>query len=116
MKTTQIKVAPKHLVITLLRFKYTNSRKVKLTRSIDCPRIVNLPVGEGMVRYKLYCVVVHFGLSSEGGHYYALVKDKEEWLKVSDEEVEMWSSTWNQEVLGRRDTPYMLFYQRENST
>jgi len=118
VKTTQIKVAPKHLVITLLRFKYDNatSRKVKLTRSIDCPRIVNLTVGEGIVRYNLYCVVVHFGLSSEGGHYYTLVRDKEEWLKVSDEEVEMWSSTWNQEGLGRRDTPYMLFYQMENST
>jgi len=118
VKTTQIKVAPKHLVVTLLRFKYDNatSRKVKLTRSIDCPRIVNLIVGEGMVRYNLYCVVVHFGLSSEGGHYYTLVRVKEEWLKVSDEEVEMASSTWNQEGLGRRDTPYMLFYLREDST
>jgi len=116
VKTTQIKVAPKHLVITLLRFKFIAStcRKVKLLRSIDCPRIFDLPVGDGQVRYHLYCVVVHFGQSSDGGHYYTLVRDREVWYKISDEEVETVSGNWDQEERGRRDTPYMLFYQRED--
>jgi len=116
VKTIQIKTAPKHLVITLLRFKYiaSNRRKVKLLRNIDCPRIIDLPVGDGQVRYHLYCVVVHFGQTSEGGHYYTLVRDKEEWYKVSDEEVETMSVNWDQEEKRRWDTPYMLFYQRED--
>ena len=116
VKTTKIKVAPKHLIITMLRFKFnaSTSRKVKLLRSIDCPLLFHLPVDDGEVRYHLYCAVVHFGQSSDGGHYYTMVRDGEKWYKISDEEVETMSSNWDQEEKGRRDTPYVLFYQRED--
>jgi len=117
VKTTQIKAAPEHLIVTLLRFKFDSStcRKVKLLRAVDCPETLSLPVSGGeLVSYQLYCVVVHFGQSSEGGHYYSWVRDSEQWHKVSDEEAEAMPGSWDQEEQGRRDTPYMLFYQRES--
>ena len=88
---------------------------MKLLRAVDCPETLSLPVSGGeLVSYQLYCVVVHFGQSSEGGHYYSWVRDSEQWHKVSDEEVEAMPGSWDQEEQGRRDTPYMLFYQRES--
>eukprot|EP00092_Neocalanus_flemingeri_P037138 GFUD01040426.1.p1 GENE.GFUD01040426.1~~GFUD01040426.1.p1 ORF type:complete len:819 (+),score=280.29 GFUD01040426.1:50-2458(+) len=118
VKTTQIKAAPQHLTITLLRFKYDSSscRKVKLLTPVECPDTLCLPITGGqVVTYQLYSVVVHSGQSSEGGHYYTWVKGRqgEEWHYVSDEEVETVPSRWDQETQSRTDTPYMLFYRRE---
>ena len=118
VKTTQIEAAPKHLIITLLRFKFDAStcQKVKLLTPVECPESLSLPLSGGeVVRYQLYCVVVHSGQSSEVGHYYTWVRGRQgvEWHKVSDEEVVIVPGEWDQEGQSRRDTPYMLFYQRE---
>ena len=118
VKTTQIKAAPKHLIITLLRFKFdaSNCQKVKLLTLVDCPESLSVPLSGGEVmRYQLYCVVVHSGQSSEVGHYYSWVRGRQgvEWHKVSDEDVVTVPGKWEQEVQSRRDTPCMLFYQRE---
>jgi len=118
VKTTQIKAPPQHLIITLLRFKYDLSRcqKVKMLVPVECPDILSLPVSGGEeVRYQLYSVVVHSGQSSEVGHYYTWVRgrEKEEWHKISDQEVETVPGCWDQGLHSRRDTPYLLFYRRE---
>ena len=49
------------------------------------------------------------------GHYYTWVRGRQgvEWHKVSDEDVVTVPGKWDQEEQSRRDTPYMLFYQRE---
>ena len=81
---------------------------------LDVPAELSLPVGEGEEQcYHLYCVVVHCGLSSDVGHYYSLVRDRQrgDWVRVSDKEVE-YVQGWEDRMYSTRDTPYMLFYQR----
>jgi len=117
VKTTQIKAAPKHLIITLLRFEYDAStcQKVKLLTSVECPESLSLPLSGGeVVRYQLYCVVVHSGQSSEVGHYYSWVRGRQgvEWHKVSDEEVLTVPGKWDQEVQSKETLHTCSFTRR----
>jgi len=60
-------------------------------------------------QYKLKGFVVHIG-SSEGGHYYSIIKCDDQWLKFDDTRVDVWnwrdgSFDWN--------NAYMLIYERQ---
>merc|ERR1712179_345753 len=118
VKTTRMKIYPKNLIITLLRFKFdiSSSRNKKLMTRVQVPTTLYWPgSGEGL-KYELYCVIVHSGLSSEEGHYFTLVRDRqtEVWTKVSDQVVKTVPGWWVKELHSMRDTtPYMLFYQKE---
>jgi len=118
VKTTHMKILPRHLIITLLRFMFeiSSSRKEKLLTRVEVPSTLYLSGSrEGVVKYDLYCVIVHSGLSSEVGHYYTLVRDRQSgvWSRVSDQVVETVHECWDQDLHSMNDTPYMLFYQRE---
>jgi len=116
VKTTRMKMLPRHLIITLLRFMFdiSSSRKEKLLTRVEVPTTLHLSGSqEGLVKYELYCVIVHSGLSSEVGHYYTLVRQSGVWTKVSDEVVETVYGRWDKDLHSMSDTPYMLFYQKE---
>ena len=118
VKTTCMKMLPRHLIITLLRFKFeiSSKKKEKLLTTVKIPSSLCLSGSrEELVIYSLYCVIVHCGLSCEGGHYYTLVRDthNDVWTRVSDQVVETLPGWWEEELNSTRDTPYMLFYQKE---
>ena len=56
-------------------------------------------------QYDLYGVIVHHGVCSDKGHYYAYVKHKDQWFLLDDTRVEMVSE---QKVFDQQ--AYLLFY------
>lgn len=47
----------------------------------------NVPLTNQTGLYELTAVVTHIGMSAEGGHYIAWVKERDEWFKYDDEKV-----------------------------
>lgn len=88
----------------------------KISKSIDFPSSLNLPLSDGRsCRYSLTGVVMHLGGSATSGHYTACIKKpsseegKSSWFHVDDSFVEPISE---RTVLRQRDA-YLLFYCRE---
>lgn len=93
-RTLRITEAPQHLLLTLLRFHYDKKlqRRNKITTHVDYPQRLELPVAGRNVAYFLYAVVIHSGLTLDGGHYYTLARssrnfdanDSSRWFVFND--------------------------------
>lgn len=92
-RVLRITEAPQHLLLTLLRFHYdkVHQRRNKITTKVNYPRRLDLPVSGSIVSYLLYSVVIHSGLTLDGGHYYTLGKssdsttdDPDSWFMFND--------------------------------
>lgn len=122
--------APQHLLLTLLRFHYDRllQRRGKITTQVNYPLLLNLPVDGGVtVSYALYAVVIHSGVTLDGGHYYTLARNSSDlnasgasgstpWFMFNDSQV---SRTDFESLisLSRKyptDTPYLLWYRKVN--
>lgn len=121
--------APQHLLLTLLRFHYDRllQRRGKITTQVSYPQRLDLPIDGGKtVSYVLYAVVIHSGITLDGGHYYTLARSStlnaedihgnssEPWFMFNDSQV---SRTDFESLisLSRKyptDTPYLLWYRR----
>jgi len=156
-RRTTIASAPPCLVLPLLRFAYDTQtgQHNKICTDVSCPLTLRVPVStESLNRktskssgaatrsvdYTLASVIVHSGLSSDGGHYYCYAhqpvyeaqsagrqgrgkKDKDKssdpsvahpWFMFNDNRV-MYSSYDAIRTLTQtfaRDTAYVLFYRR----
>lgn len=139
-RTVKIAKAPKHLILHLLRFSYDlkNHSRSKICIDVKYPRTLKLPSVSGSDSvcniYSLYGVVVHSGLTSDCGHYYAYARrlDHRESLDVEannlQPQVDLYCDKWylfndmsvsqsSYESFGNvtrrfpNDTAYMLFYQ-----
>jgi len=156
-RRTMITSAPPCLVLPLLRFAYDTEtgQHNKICTDVSCPLTLRVPVnttpggetlnrktskaGTRHVDYTLASVIVHSGLSSDGGHYYCYAHqpvyeaqppapqgrgrkaDKEKsdastrpWFMFNDNRV-MYSSYDAIKTLTQtfaRDTAYVLFYRR----
>ena len=160
-RRTVITSAPPCLVVPLLRFAYDaqSGQHSKICTDVSCPLTLRVPVsGEApaagrrtsksagqqqrhAVDYTLASVIVHSGLSSDGGHYYCYARqpelepparpgrggrksDKEKaaaaeastrpWLMFNDNRV-MYSTYDEIKTLTQtfaRDTVYVLFYRK----
>ena len=76
-RVLRVTEAPQHLLLTLLRFHYDKllQRRNKITAQISYPESLELPVqGGATASYFLYAVVIHSGLTLDGGHYYTCAK------------------------------------------
>ena len=161
-RRTMITYAPPCLVLPLLRFAYDpqTGQHNKICTDVSCPLTLHVPVsatagsggetqnrktsksGSHHVDYTLASVIVHSGLSSDGGHYYCYARqpeceaqrparqgrgrkaDKEKpeastrpWFMFNDNRV-MYSSYDAIRTLTQtfaRDTAYVLFYRRIES-
>ena len=70
---------------------------------------------ENYYKYRLRGVILHVG-TVESGHYYALIKQNEKWMKFDDEKISEVVS-FDQESFGSRDAQssknaYLLLYER----
>ena len=159
-RRTMINYAPPCLVLPLLRFAYDpqTGQHNKICTDVSCPLTLRVPVsttagggssetqnrktsksGARHVDYTLASVIVHSGLSSDGGHYYCYARqpeceaqrparqargrkaDKDKldasnrpWFMFNDNRV-MYSSYDAIRTLTQtfaRDTAYVLFYRR----
>jgi hypothetical protein len=88
----------------------------KISKSIDFPAELNLPLSDGRkCEYYLTGIVVHTGGSASSGHYTAFVKKpdspnrNDQWYHMDDSFVEPVSE---KEVLRQKDA-YLLFYCRK---
>jgi len=83
-RSTHIVSAPPYLVMTLLRFGYSEGRHTKKLSDVSYPLSIQVPVVERAVgspdllqcsrTYGLVGVVIHSGLSSDHGHYYCYAR------------------------------------------
>ncbi|KAK4009943.1 ubiquitin carboxyl-terminal hydrolase 35 [Daphnia magna] len=130
-RVLRVTEAPQHLLLTLLRFHYDKllQRRGKITRQVSYPQRLDLPIdGGGTISYVLYSVVIHSGVTLDGGHYYTLARSSDlgpedvlgkgdklaPWFMFNDSQVSR--TDFNSLInLSRRyptDTPYLLWYRR----
>ncbi|MVN24449.1 hypothetical protein GO639_04615, partial [Staphylococcus aureus] len=110
-KETSIAEAPVNLIITLMIFKQdsTSNGSKKLFGRFEIDEHFNLADHY----YNIHAVIVHCGSGVEFGHYYALVKDETDWFKFDDSRVTKCSGDVLN-LLEPLETPYILFYERED--
>lgn len=117
--------SPQHLLLTLLRFRFDRllQRRGKITTQVEYPQQLELPVNGKVEVYILYAVVIHSGLTLDGGHYYTLARSSHidakdvlngTWYMFNDSQV---THTDFQSLieLSKKyptDTPYLLWYRR----
>lgn len=110
-RITKIITSPTHLVLTLKHFRYdhTSQTRTKLLQRVNLDNRICL---EGTF-FDLYAAVVHYGSSVDSGHYYTFAKDPAGWFKFNDSAVSK-SSEDSLHMLKPPETPYILFYARED--
>ncbi|KFR01068.1 Ubiquitin carboxyl-terminal hydrolase 38, partial [Nipponia nippon] len=139
-KTMQIIEEPEYLILTLLRFSYDPKCHIrrKILDNVSLPLVLELPVKRAtspLAVVSAGCsVVVHSGVSSESGHYYSYARNvtgpctvveneldtemPREWFLFNDSRVTFTSFQSVQKITSRfpKDTAYVLFYKKQNST
>lgn len=122
--------APQHLLLTLLRFHYDKllQRRGKITTQVNYPQRLEFPVNDRTVSYVLYAVVIHSGVTLDGGHYYTLARSsvlgadeaagqpdsRAAWYMFNDSQVSRtdFETLINLSRKYPTDTPYLLIYRR----
>ncbi|KFM02392.1 Ubiquitin carboxyl-terminal hydrolase 38, partial [Aptenodytes forsteri] len=139
-KTMQIIEEPEYLILTLLRFSYDPKCHIrrKILDNVSLPLVLELPVKRATSSLAVVSggcsVVVHSGVSSESGHYYSYARNvtgpctvveneldtemPREWFLFNDSRVTFTSFQSVQKITSRfpKDTAYVLFYKKQNST
>lgn len=113
-----IVICPRYLIFVIKTFRYDMKlrRQSKLMHRLYCNDTVDLkslatPLTPSA--YTLYGAVIHSGTSIDSGHYYSVAKDNGQWYDFDDEVV----TRCDDDILknlGSPNTPYMLFYRRED--
>lgn len=102
---------PDDLIFSLSRFSYTSSAS-KIDTLVDIPDDLELY----KEKYKLTAVIIHVGLGSKSGHYYTIVKDKDNnWIRLDDSTKSPINSGDNniKELIKRG---YIFLYKNESIT
>ena len=129
IKSQNIKTLPRMLMFVLKRFEfdYDTMRKIKIQDFYEFPieldmnkytnEYINNKNNKQNNKYILKSVVVHQG-QSEGGHYYAFIKDNlsQTWYKFNDTKVTKFDiNDLANETYGDKDgnkSAYLLFYEK----
>ena len=85
---------------------------------VECGDGIRLTTSAGeVVSYSLHNVVVHYGDTVEGGHYYTWVRlGPDSWSRISDNLVFNQQATAENLVFQGSHTPYVLFFERETNS
>ncbi|TPX30803.1 hypothetical protein SmJEL517_g05728 [Synchytrium microbalum] len=120
-KRMKVKKLPNVLSVHLKRFKYQEKlqRYVKLGYRVVFPMELRLfntaddtPDPDRL--YNLFAIIVHIGSGPYHGHYIAVVKSQEQWLKYDDDSVEPIEEVELAQYFGESNTSgcgYIFFYQ-----
>jgi ubiquitin C-terminal hydrolase len=118
-KFTRIQTLPEVLIFQLKRFEYDirslDRHKVHsyfaFPDDLDISLLMSEPTEDA--KFTLKGVVSHAG-SAHGGHYISLIRNKEQWFRISDQVVEELPDFESQAFGGHHDcfSAYLLFYQR----
>lgn len=72
------------IILQLMSFIYCNqSNAVEKIKNLDMDNIDQV-ITIGNFQYKITCIIVHEGNSSQEGHYYLLVNNVVDWIKIND--------------------------------
>ena len=139
IKSQNFKILPRMLMFVLKRFEfnYDTMRKIKINDRYEFPleldmnkytnEYINNKNNKQNNKYVLKSVVVHQG-NSEGGHYYAFIKDNlsQTWYKFNDTKVNKFDiNNIANETFGGKDddkqieknkSAYLLFYEKIDDT
>ncbi|XP_021768192.1 ubiquitin carboxyl-terminal hydrolase 36-like [Chenopodium quinoa] len=110
--------APSVAALHLKRFKSDGVMVEKIDKKVAFPLELDLgPYTKGSnngnedLKYELFAVVVHVGISSTSGHYFCFIRtDPEKWYRFDDSKVTMVS----EEIVLCQDA-YILFYARKGT-
>ena len=134
---TSIKRLPPYLIIALNLTNFDQQREepVKILEKVKPPTkmVINNVFKEVFSEeknnqymeenYELYAIVVHKGITSDNGHYYAIARnlDKSEisyddcWYVFNDRDVVKIGANLNlEEFLKKYETPYLFFFESKN--
>lgn len=118
-KQLKIDQAPAVSVLHLKRFKSDGlyvekiNEFVKFPLELDLQPFISDPSGDynGGLKYDLYAVLVHIGISSDSGHYFCYIRSSpDSWHRLDDSKVVRVSED---DVL--KQEAYILFYKRQGS-
>lgn len=114
---TQVAEAPLYLMLTLQRFYYSGGGSKKILSDVVFEPSLQLPVRDAKepVRYTLFAVVFHSGLSANHGHYYTYASDAHGiWRLFNDSMVQIAAFGHMRQISQTfaKDTAYILFYKR----
>ncbi|KAL8484070.1 hypothetical protein ACS0TY_026678 [Phlomoides rotata] len=117
-KKISVDQAPPVAVFHLKRFKNDGCFVQKIDKHVPFPLDLDLlpftgsnKTSEAELKYVLYAVVVHIGLTSTSGHYYCFIRlSPNTWCKFDDSKVELVDEDY---VLSQ--DAYILFYAKEST-
>ena len=141
VKSQNFKTLPRMLIFVLKRFEfnYNTMTKLKINDYYEFPTELDMSKyisekkeDEELNKYSLKSVVVHMG-NSEGGHYYAFIKNKnEEWYEFNDTQVkpfdinflgeeafggeEIFNNNGTKQKSQKNRSAYLLFYEKKVQT
>ncbi|XP_030751447.1 ubiquitin carboxyl-terminal hydrolase 35 [Sitophilus oryzae] len=110
-RITKIVSIPSHLILTLKHFRFdsVSQTRTKLLQRVNLESRICL---EGSC-FDLYAAVVHCGNTVDSGHYYTFARDSTGWYKFNDSTVSK-TTEQNLHTVKPPETPYILFYARED--
>ena len=109
-KKLEIVIFPPILTIHIKRFEGNGEKintKISFKLELNLDKFVNENNNNNNLKYELFATVVHQGSSIRGGHYFAVVKRKDEWFICDDDSV----SKCNEKNALNSDC-YLLFYRQ----
>lgn len=107
-----------YLILRLKRFEMVDKislklmTKVTIQTKLDLTNYIEGNPSSTKVIFRLVGVIRHFGQSLQEGHYVADINIGGKWTRCSDSTINGIST---QEFLQNEETPYILFYKREES-
>jgi len=125
-QTQEVLTTPKYLIFSLNRFYFNQVEQkgakiftmVNIHENLDLKDVLKEQLQQDDVKYQLYAVVIHKGLTTENGHYFSFVRDNEDetlWVLLNDSTTHSLKSTVTlHDILSEYegDTPYLLFYKK----
>lgn len=130
-----VKTPPKIFVFYINKFNNhlndrrseTSYKESKVCKEAFKPqKSFNLSIGGILIKYKLYALIKHIGLTSNSGHYYSIIntdlitnnEPTNVWIKINDNIVQKLDERKLNQSLNNfdsynSDTPFLAFYKME---
>lgn len=112
-----IEKGPSHLILVIKHFEFIQENNVrrKLLRKVHHDEQITLMTRSGVrLKYDLYAVIIHSGVSMDAGHYFTFVNQAGNWFKLNDNTTSHFDGDIN--GMDMLNTPYILFYKLQTES